>query len=215
MSSTAVAPRARKTFSRLKHVLDLPNLIDIQKASFAWFLDEGLRETINDISPINDYFADAASGTLPNVVMVDPAFQGPDRADDHPHGDIRIGQRFVQSVFGALANSPQWSRSVFALTYDEWGGFFDHVQLGIAPDVVAEHGQRGSRIPTLLIGPRVRRHNVSHRTFDHTSILKFIEWRFGLPARAPRDAAACRTCARQALCRVGDASIPEDEEEGE
>jgi DNA-directed RNA polymerase subunit beta len=59
LSSTAVAPRARKTFSRLKHVLDLPNLIDIQKASFQWFLDEGLRETIDDISPITDY-----TGTL-------------------------------------------------------------------------------------------------------------------------------------------------------
>src|SRR4051794_33163204 len=53
------APRARKTFSRLKHVLDLPNLIDIQKASFHWFLEEGLRETIDDISPIEDY-----TGTL-------------------------------------------------------------------------------------------------------------------------------------------------------
>ena len=59
MSSTAVAPRARKSFSRLKHVLDLPNLIDIQKASFRWFLEEGLRDTIDDISPIEDY-----TGTL-------------------------------------------------------------------------------------------------------------------------------------------------------
>ena len=59
MSSTAVAPRARKSFSRLKHVLDLPNLIDIQKASFEWFKNEGLRETIDDISPIEDY-----TGTL-------------------------------------------------------------------------------------------------------------------------------------------------------
>ncbi|HEY2353940.1 MAG TPA: DNA-directed RNA polymerase subunit beta, partial [Gaiellaceae bacterium] len=50
-----VSPRARKSFSRLEHVLDLPNLIDIQKASFQWFLDEGLRETIDDISPIEDY----------------------------------------------------------------------------------------------------------------------------------------------------------------
>src|ERR1700751_4272030 len=49
------SPRARTTFSRLEHVLDLPNLIDIQKASFQWFLDEGLRETIDDISPIEDY----------------------------------------------------------------------------------------------------------------------------------------------------------------
>jgi DNA-directed RNA polymerase subunit beta len=59
LSSVAVAPRARKSFSRLKHVLDLPNLIDIQKASFHWFLEEGLRETIDDISPIEDY-----TGTL-------------------------------------------------------------------------------------------------------------------------------------------------------
>ncbi len=59
MSSTIAAPRARKTFSRLKHVLELPNLIDIQKASFKWFLEEGLRETIDDISPIEDY-----TGTL-------------------------------------------------------------------------------------------------------------------------------------------------------
>ncbi len=59
MSSVAVAPRARKNFSRLKHVLDLPDLIDIQKASFDWFLKDGLRETIDDISPIEDY-----TGTL-------------------------------------------------------------------------------------------------------------------------------------------------------
>jgi DNA-directed RNA polymerase subunit beta len=59
LTARVVAPSARKNFSRLKHVLDLPNLIDIQKASFDWFLDEGLRETINDISPIEDY-----TGTL-------------------------------------------------------------------------------------------------------------------------------------------------------
>jgi DNA-directed RNA polymerase subunit beta len=59
LSSNVAAPRARKTFSRLKHVLELPNLIDIQKASFKWFLEEGLRETIDDISPVEDY-----TGTL-------------------------------------------------------------------------------------------------------------------------------------------------------
>ena len=59
MTSRVAAPNARKSFSRLKHVLDLPNLIDIQKASFRWFMDEGLRETIDDISPIEDY-----TGTL-------------------------------------------------------------------------------------------------------------------------------------------------------
>ena len=59
MTTRVAAPSARQSFSRLKHVLDLPNLIDIQKASFQWFLDEGLRETIDDISPIEDY-----TGTL-------------------------------------------------------------------------------------------------------------------------------------------------------
>jgi DNA-directed RNA polymerase subunit beta len=59
LTSKVAAPRARKSFSRLKHVLDLPNLIDIQKASFSWFLEDGLRETIDDISPIEDY-----TGTL-------------------------------------------------------------------------------------------------------------------------------------------------------
>ncbi len=59
MTRGVVAPRARKSFSRLKHVLELPNLIDIQKASFRWFMEDGLRETIDDISPIQDY-----TGTL-------------------------------------------------------------------------------------------------------------------------------------------------------
>jgi len=59
LTSRVAAPRARKSFSRLKHVLDLPNLIDIQRASFDWFMEEGLRETIDDISPIEDY-----TGTL-------------------------------------------------------------------------------------------------------------------------------------------------------
>ena len=75
MSSTTVAPRARTSFSRLKHVLDLPNLIDIQKTSFDWFLNEGLRETIDDISPIEDYtgtlaveFGDYAFGEPANTI---------------------------------------------------------------------------------------------------------------------------------------------------
>ena len=59
LASKVASRRARKSYSRLKHVLDLPNLIDIQRASFKWFMEEGLRETIDDISPIEDY-----TGTL-------------------------------------------------------------------------------------------------------------------------------------------------------
>ncbi len=141
------------------------------------------------ISPIDDYFDDAARGTLPHVVMVDPAFQGAERADDHPHGDIRTGQRFVRSVFSALARSPQWSRSVFVLTYDEWGGFFDHVRPPVVPDDRRSRidrdnfGQTGFRVPTLLASPFARPGYVDHTQYDHTSILRFLEWRFlGAPA---------------------------------
>jgi len=63
LAQTVTAPRARKSFSRLKHVLDLPNLIDIQRESFDWFLREGLRETIDDISPIEDYTGSSPSSS--------------------------------------------------------------------------------------------------------------------------------------------------------
>jgi DNA-directed RNA polymerase subunit beta len=76
LATKAASRRPRKNFSRLKHVLDLPNLIDIQVASFKWFLDEGLRETINDISPIEDY-----TGTLA-VEFADYWFEFPDNPQD-------------------------------------------------------------------------------------------------------------------------------------
>ena len=67
MTAKVAAPRARTSFSRVKQVLELPNLIDIQKASFHWFLNEGLRETIDDISPIEDY-----TGTLAEAFLHEP-----------------------------------------------------------------------------------------------------------------------------------------------
>jgi len=143
--------------------------------------------------PFAEFLTDCSAGTLPSVSYVDPRFfttvNGP-QADDHPHADIRLGQSFLNQIYEAVTASPQWGRTLLVITYDEWGGFFDHVPPGFAPDANPANGQRGFRIPTILIGPRVERHNVSHRTFDHTSILKFIEWRWGLPALTPRDAAA-------------------------
>jgi phospholipase C len=143
--------------------------------------------------PFATFLTDCSSGNLADVSYIDPRFFTTDTGvqnDDHPHADIRNGQAFLNQIYQAVTSGPQWANTLLVITYDEWGGFFDHVAPGIAPDVVPEYGQRGFRIPTLLIGPRVRRHNVSHRVYDHTSILKFIEWRFGLPALTPRDAAA-------------------------
>ncbi len=143
-------------------------------------------------NPIDAYFTDAAAGTLPNVVFVDPAFLSGNRTDDHPHADIRAGQRFLRDVFQAFAESKHWKRGVFVVTYDEWGGFFDHVAPPILPDDLANpldavnFGQAGFRVPALVASPYARRNFVDHHLYDHTSILRFLEWRFlGAPARGP------------------------------
>ena len=122
MSSTAVAPRARKTFSRLKHVLDLPNLIDIQKASFDWFLNEGLRETIDDISPIEDYtgtlaveFGDYEFGEPANSINEcrekDLTYQAP----------LSMTVRFVNKETGEIREQRVFMGDFPMMT--EWGTF--------------------------------------------------------------------------------------------
>lgn len=133
---------------------------------------------------IDDFFTDCAAGTLPSVSFVDPGFLGGSRTDNHPHGDIRAGERFVRDVFAAFARSSHWSEGVFVLTYDEWGGFFDHV----APPILADDraspvdadnfGQAGFRVPTVVASPFSQRGFVDHRVYDHTSVLRFLEWRF-------------------------------------
>jgi len=133
---------------------------------------------------VADYFADAAAGTLPNVVFVDPGFVGANRTDEHPHGDVRDGQSYVRNVIKAFVESPHWERGLVILTYDEWGGFFDHVRPPVLPDERGSNvddenfGQAGFRVPTRLISPYARRNFVDHRLYDHTSILRFLEWRF-------------------------------------
>ena len=143
--------------------------------------------------PYANFLTACSTGSLPEVSFVDPRFlttaSGPQN-DDHPHADIRRGQHFLNEVYQAITSSPNWATTLFVITYDEWGGFFDHVAPKVAPDVDPTHGQRGFRIPTILIGPRARRNFIARRAYDHTAILKMIEWRWGLPALTPRDLAA-------------------------
>ena len=141
------------------------------------------------------FLADAAAGTLPSVSFLDPKFldEGSGTsADDHPHADIRAGQSFVNQVYEAVTRGPGWSRTALVVNYDEWGGFFDHVPPAVAPDATpaAGTGQRGFRTPALLVSPRARRRHVSHQVYDHTSVLKMIEWRWGLAPLTPRDRSA-------------------------
>jgi phospholipase C len=141
------------------------------------------------------FLADAAAGTLPAVSFLDPKFldEGTgSSADDHPHADIRAGQSFLNQVYNAVTTGPGWARTALVINYDEWGGFYDHVAPSTAPDATPEAGTglRGFRTPALLISPRARRRYVSHNTYDHTSVLKMIEWRWGLAPLTPRDANA-------------------------
>jgi phospholipase C len=145
-----------------------------------------------NVRPLAAFFEDAAAGTLPHVSFVDPGFMSGYRTDDHPLGDHRIAQAFVGTVFSAFHESPQWRRGAMVVNYDEWGGFFDHVTPPVVPDDRASSvdeenfGQLGFRLPTLLLSQFAQPGYVDHRLSDHTSVLRFLEWRFlGAPPEGP------------------------------
>lgn len=137
----------------------------------------------------SDFFEDAAAGTLPPVAFVEPGFL---IDDDHPPHHIQLGQMFLASVHAALAASPQWNHSLLCCTYDEAGGFFDHVSPPLAADDRAEDGfdQLGFRVPTVVAGPYVKTGHVSSVVRDHTSVLAHIDGMFGLEPLTARVAAA-------------------------
>jgi phospholipase C len=148
-------------------------------------------------SRVEDYYAACRSGTLPNVSFVDPPFKdggGGDgmSADEHPHGDVRLGQAYMSDVVHAFMESPQWERGAMFIVYDEWGGFFDHVRPPrvidgrMSRDLDEDFGQMGFRIPAVAVSPfarpkkRPKGFRVDHGTYGHESILKLISYRFRL-----------------------------------
>ena len=151
------------------------------------------------------FLLQAALGTLPAVSFVDPWFTILDddvATDDEPHTDIRRGDSFLAATFKAVASGPAWRSTVFIITFDEWGGFFDHVNPPRAAspanspvdDLVEGKALLGFRVPTIVASPWTRGNpsdpTVNSAVFDHTSILKFIEWRWGLAPLTARDASA-------------------------
>jgi phospholipase C len=154
------------------------------------------------------FVADALSGTLPAVSFVDPAFLGEGQGvsgDDHPRGDIRAGEAFIQEIYWAVRNSPQWDKTVFVVNYDEWGGFYDHVvppkvahpgtdisqvTVGELPSGDFDFRQLGFRVPCLVASPFAPSQVWHEGPYDHTSILRMIEWRWGLEPLTNRDANA-------------------------
>jgi phospholipase C len=143
--------------------------------------------------PLSQFATDCVNGTLPAVSYLDPKFVNEGTgtsADDHPHADIRAGQSFLNYIYYLITHSPNWKDTVFVINYDEWGGFFDHVPPPLARDSNPNGRLRGFRVPCTVISPLAKRNHVAHRVYDHTSILKMIEWRWGLSPLTKRDAFA-------------------------
>jgi hypothetical protein len=132
------------------------------------------------------------------VYFVEPGFLGDHRTDDHPGGaDINTAQAYVNNVVNAVIRGPQWARQALFINYDEWGGFFDHVTPPRVPDDRAsddlddDWSQLGFRLPAMAISPYSRTGYVHHDgPYEHTSILKFIEYRWDLEPLTTRDANA-------------------------
>ena len=145
---------------------------------FDRFIDDpDLSSRIVDLS---EYYDDLQNGTLPAVSYV--LLLG---ASEHPISDPALGTQATRSMIQTLMQSDAWNRSAFFLTYDDWGGWYDHV----APPQVDERGY-GFRVPALLVSPYARRGYVDHTLLDHTSLLKFIEENWDIPPLAQRDARA-------------------------
>jgi phospholipase C len=129
-----------------------------------------------------DFIAAVGGDTLPDVAFVKPL----GIYDEHAgYSTVTASERYVVELIERVKASPAWDRAAIIITYDDFGGWFDHV----APPVVDRWGP-GGRVPTLIISPHAKKGFVDHTLYDHTSILKLIEWRFGLAPLTDRDAAA-------------------------
>jgi phospholipase C len=124
-----------------------------------------------------DYLSDVKNGKLPQVSFVIPSYlKG---HDEHPPANIQVGMKIQQRLVTALQSSSAWGSSVYIITYDEAGGYFDH----ISPPQLDAYGL-GFRVPTWVISPYAKQGHLETTLYEHSSILKFIERVFGLPTLA-------------------------------
>jgi len=128
-------------------------------------------DQLDNIRPHTEYFAAARSGTLPSVSWIAPGHC----CSEHPGAGTPIsnGQAYVTRLINAAMRGPNWNSTAIFLTWDDWGGFYDHVQ----PPIVDENGY-GLRVPGLLISPWARAGYIDHQILSFDAYLKFIEDRF-------------------------------------
>jgi phospholipase C len=129
----------------------------------------------------SQFFTDLANGTLPQVCWLIPS----GAESEHPPSDVTIGMNYVTGLVNAVMQSSYWSNCVIIITWDDYGGFYDHVP----PIQVDEYGY-GFRVPCLVISPYSLANTVVHTQYDFTSILALIEAKFLVSGLTPRDSAA-------------------------
>ncbi|MFL5845412.1 MAG: alkaline phosphatase family protein, partial [Solirubrobacteraceae bacterium] len=145
------------------------------------------------------FYTDVAAGRLPEFTLLDPNYVN--TSQENPQ-DIQVGERFLARVTHALMKAPTWKNTALFITYDEHGGYYDHVKppRAIKPDntppklgpddVHAGYDRYGFRVPLIVVSPWARKNYVSNVVQDHTSLLAFIERKWNLPAMTFRDANA-------------------------
>jgi acid phosphatase len=151
---------------------------------FAYFANyaDGTPGRADHLKDEYDFYSDVLAGTLPAVSFVKPL--GPD--NEHPgYAALTYGQLHVADLVRTIQTSQYWDDTAIIITYDENGGFWDHV----APPVVDRWGP-GTRVPAIIISPFARRGFIDHTQYDTAAILKFIEERWNLPPLGERDANA-------------------------
>jgi phospholipase C len=124
------------------------------------------------------FYTDAQNGTLPQVSWIIPNSD----LSEHPPASIATGSSYVTSLVNAVMNSPVWSSTAIFIAWDDWGGFYDHVD----PPKVDQYGL-GIRVPGLVISPYARQGYVDHKTYSFESWLKIVEERFGIIPMTGRD----------------------------
>jgi len=173
-----------------------------------------------NIVPVSDFLKDLDNGTLPSVAYIEPGLasgldEHPGLDDGNPGANIQNGAQYVSMLINHLMASTSWSDSAFIFTFDEYGGFADHVgpQAAVSPDGVVpsdlapgpppngpdvcvnnagptcDFVYTGYRVPLIVISPFAKKNYVSHTTTDYTAWLKLVETRFSLPTLTKRDAA--------------------------
>jgi phospholipase C len=131
-----------------------------------WFQTVHENDQLGNIQDLENFYKAAAEGTLPNVAWIIPN----GRTSEHPPSSVTDGQAYVTGLVNAIMKGPNWESSAIFVSWDDWGGFYDHV----VPPVVDENGY-GIRVPGLLISPYARKGYIDHQTLSFDAYLKFIE----------------------------------------